>query len=351
MDVPRGTNARATIGGRQYRGHTLDEMMREGLTPSVVDDAIRFGQGSTGASGRVAYYSPTNNVTVIVENGRVVTVSSGQLKPADDRDFRHNSEPSLRGCERQPSRTRTGRLPLDRLVWELKTRITALQGVADQEWVEEVRSAWWQLESVNARWIESGRNELSKNELREVDDALDSSCRCSSRTDRAPSGSSHRQANSPPRRLIRRHSQRLKVRRADDRRSAPRWPYRQGSRGAVTTSRMVDELLMRGADDWVMAVDVAWLASSVGGADTDHEVLTLSVQTIRAVVGEGLMQIGDVTEGGFFGWDLKPEAAVEKVARDWIALGRPPDLGDVCWLANTPAGDPRAKAIAERREL
>jgi RHS repeat-associated protein len=80
MDVPRGTNSPATIGGRQYGGHALDEMMSEGFTPSVVDDAIRFGQASTGTSGRVAYYSSANNVTVIVENGRVVTVSSGQLK-------------------------------------------------------------------------------------------------------------------------------------------------------------------------------------------------------------------------------------------------------------------------------
>ncbi len=55
-------------------------MMSEGFTPSVVEDAIRFGQSTTGASGRVVYYSSAYNVTVIVENGRVVTVSSGQLK-------------------------------------------------------------------------------------------------------------------------------------------------------------------------------------------------------------------------------------------------------------------------------
>lgn len=40
---------------------------------------------------------------------------------------------------------------------------------------------------------------------------------------------------------------------------------------------------------------------------------------------------------------------MEKVERDWRALGRPPDLGDVCWLANTAAGDTRAKAIVEQR--
>jgi hypothetical protein len=68
---------------------------------------------------------------------------------------------------------RDGRLSLDRLVWELKSRIAALAGVADQEWVEELRSAWWQLESVNAFWIESGRAELTEDERRDVDEGLD----------------------------------------------------------------------------------------------------------------------------------------------------------------------------------
>lgn len=68
---------------------------------------------------------------------------------------------------------RDGRLPLDRLVWELKGRISALRDVADQEWVEELRSAWWQLEYVNAFWIESGRVELTDEERQQVSDGLD----------------------------------------------------------------------------------------------------------------------------------------------------------------------------------
>lgn len=68
---------------------------------------------------------------------------------------------------------RDGRLPLDRLVWELKSRISVLQGVADQEWVEELRSAWWRLEYVNTFWIESGRAELTEDEQLEVGEALD----------------------------------------------------------------------------------------------------------------------------------------------------------------------------------
>lgn len=108
---------------------------------------------------------------------------------------------------------------------------------------------------------------------------------------------------------------------------------------------MIDELLLRGADDWVPAAEVAWVAKSTGGAASDEEVLDTSIAAIRHVVMNGLMEVGDVTDGGFFAWDMDPRGAVEKVARDWRALGRSPDLGEVCWLANTPAGDARVGAI------
>ncbi len=118
----------------------------------------------------------------------------------------------------------------------------------------------------------------------------------------------------------------------------------------MATSRMIDGLLLRGADDWVMATDVAWITKSAGGATTDEQILETAVRIIGIVVDQGLMKIGDVTGGGFFEWDLSPDEAVEKVEREWRALGRLPDLGDVCWLANTDAGDDRAKAVRERRE-
>jgi len=79
MDVPEGSNAAAEIDGLSYGGHALDEMQSEGITPTVVRDAIENGEKSVGESGRIGYYSPDNNVTVIVEDGRVVTVSSGSL--------------------------------------------------------------------------------------------------------------------------------------------------------------------------------------------------------------------------------------------------------------------------------
>ena len=108
---------------------------------------------------------------------------------------------------------------------------------------------------------------------------------------------------------------------------------------------MIDELLIQGADDWVMAADVAWLAKSVVGAMSDEEVLDIATTVINEVVTAGLMQIGDVTDGGFFEWDLPTGEVVERVAREWRALGRLPDVGEICWLANTTAGDARAEVV------
>jgi len=79
--VPRGNNTETMIGGRLYGGHSLDEMQSEGFVPSVVEDVIENGAPSLQSSGRMAYHSPSNNVTVITENGKVVTVTSGTVKP------------------------------------------------------------------------------------------------------------------------------------------------------------------------------------------------------------------------------------------------------------------------------
>ena len=83
----------------------------------------------------------------------------------------------------------------------------------------------------------------------------------------------------------------------------------------MATNRIVDELVVEGAQDWVMAAEVAWLAKSLGDAETDEEILDVALRAIRAVVEKELMQIGDVTDGGFFEWELTPEESLVRVQR------------------------------------
>jgi hypothetical protein len=80
INVKAGTNAEAIIEGRQYGGHALDQMQGRGVMPSAVENTVRVGTSSLDPiPGRVRYYDPTNNLTVITEsNGNVVTVITGK---------------------------------------------------------------------------------------------------------------------------------------------------------------------------------------------------------------------------------------------------------------------------------
>jgi hypothetical protein len=65
-----------------------------------------------------------------------------------------------------------GRLSIDRLAWELKSRIAALRQAADPAWADELKGIWNQLEMVNALFIDSGREALTGDEVKEVTEIL-----------------------------------------------------------------------------------------------------------------------------------------------------------------------------------
>ncbi|WP_017327099.1 RHS repeat-associated core domain-containing protein [Synechococcus sp. PCC 7336] len=81
IQVPPPANTRTTIGNREFSGHTLDRMQEQGLVPSVVEDAIQNGQRSAGRDGTDLFFSPENNVTVVVDNatGSVITADFGNF--------------------------------------------------------------------------------------------------------------------------------------------------------------------------------------------------------------------------------------------------------------------------------
>jgi hypothetical protein len=66
-----------------------------------------------------------------------------------------------------------GRLSVDRLAWNLKTRIAALRQVSDEAWADELKAIWNQLEMINAFFIESGRDDLNSAERKEISQILD----------------------------------------------------------------------------------------------------------------------------------------------------------------------------------
>jgi hypothetical protein len=75
-------NGDAVVEGRVYSGHALDQMRNRGFTPTVVENAIKTGVSAPDPQlGRTRFYDVANNVTVVTEGERVVTVVHGRLRP------------------------------------------------------------------------------------------------------------------------------------------------------------------------------------------------------------------------------------------------------------------------------
>jgi hypothetical protein len=80
LEIPKGTNPRGTIEGREYSGHALDKMQKSGLSPSAVEHTIHNGVTTTGKKGEHLHFDPANKMTVITDpqSGRVITVWPGE---------------------------------------------------------------------------------------------------------------------------------------------------------------------------------------------------------------------------------------------------------------------------------
>jgi hypothetical protein len=110
----------------------------------------------------------------------------------------------------------------------------------------------------------------------------------------------------------------------------------------------IDDLLIKGTEDWIDACEVASVAKTVGGATSASAVRDLSLRAVAELINRGLMEPGDVDRSGFRSWGIPAAQAIARIQREWRALGRNPNLGEVCWLANTNEGDALGTRLAAR---
>lgn len=115
-------------------------------------------------------------------------------------------------------------------------------------------------------------------------------------------------------------------------------------------NQLIDEILLDGQDDWIGIWEIASVARISGGASSDREIMAVSMDLIRHLLLEGLMEAGDpelstgrvetpvpggvttTTPGRFVPWPLNPVECVERIYREWQRLDRPPRLGEIGWL-------------------
>jgi hypothetical protein len=82
LKAPRGPsrNAPGEIDGRPISGHAIDQMQNRGITPNVVDQAVKSNQQFPERDGTVRFYDPINNISVLVNpiTGNIISVWPGE---------------------------------------------------------------------------------------------------------------------------------------------------------------------------------------------------------------------------------------------------------------------------------
>jgi hypothetical protein len=118
----------------------------------------------------------------------------------------------------------------------------------------------------------------------------------------------------------------------------------EDSRGMMLVDACITEVLKHGLDDWIQAAEVASVVQSIQGGTSDADICDVALVVIAEILRGELMKAGDVTLDGFKEWSMTSTEALDRIAREWKALGRSPNLGEICWLSNTSEGDRRAQS-------
>ena len=106
-------------------------------------------------------------------------------------------------------------------------------------------------------------------------------------------------------------------------------------------------ILKNGEDDWMCLGEVASLVQRETPNASEAAIIERTLDILRELAEAGLVLVGDLSGAGgrFVPWQLPVRDAIERVRSEWVALGRPVNLGDVCWVSNTPEGDKRARSL------
>jgi hypothetical protein len=72
------------------------------------------------------------------------------------------------------------------------------------------------------------------------------------------------------------------------------------------------------------------------GSTSASETRALTLRLVRSLLSERGMQVGHPAPDGrnFISWDLSLDQAVSRIEKEWSALGREPNIGEVAWFTS-----------------
>ena len=110
-----------------------------------------------------------------------------------------------------------------------------------------------------------------------------------------------------------------------------------------------ERILQIGADDWFYLAEISDLVRNNLPNHSEEEIIKTTLFVIENLVRNELIEIGGLVEGrGFCAWPLTLDESLKKIEREWQKLhnaNKQPNIGDVCWMANTSKGDAQAAKL------
>ena len=107
------------------------------------------------------------------------------------------------------------------------------------------------------------------------------------------------------------------------------------------------EILLSGLDDWVSLAEARSLVQeSLPPAATARDVRSRTLSVVDGLLRDGLMDAGQLRPR-FIAWNGAPDDVLQRIAGEWPAEDEV-RVGEICWLASTPAGKALAHRLADR---
>jgi hypothetical protein len=126
-----------------------------------------------------------------------------------------------------------------------------------------------------------------------------------------------------------------------------------GADGQSAQERLRMEILTSALYDWVPLIEVKSLIGRYGLAETVTARQDLALITIRSLLEDGLMQIGELPYPGekFPAWDLPIDVIMERLYDCFVRQHADPDLWHFrYWLGLTEAGKRLAQELESSAE-
>lgn len=74
------------------------------------------------------------------------------------------------------------------------------------------------------------------------------------------------------------------------------------------------------------------------GFTNPMETQAMTLRLVQGLLDEEGMQIGHPAPDGrhFVPWNLSSEQAISRIEKEWSALGREPNIGEIAWFTTAP---------------